>query len=271
MFDNVPPEILSTLDIEYLDPDNNDGKSGKKIIPQLSSYLQQDKSIIQILTESRENKDNNVYESIDNAIINMYESNNDTFRVLYRSVVTKSENKSIIEVRQFGDTIESIIINDLTKINNVKIYSDNNTVIYDSFCDIDYSRTKEYKIHSDDNKSEIKVGLLLSNYNIPIISMIYNKIFMEIEFGDEYESEDTELLLVYACLNIMDRKLLSCIQYELDMQPGKFIIFDGGLFVEHFTHDMGDLSKQYQAGTIRTELKKIFDAAHKEALRRKEL
>lgn len=165
------------------------------------------------------------------------------------------------------DTIESIVTEDVLKIKNIKIMMDQYCVLFDSFNNLDYTQIKEYTKH---NTNEIIKGLLLSNYNIPTISIQYNEIIIEIEFVDDYIVTN-EIGIIYTLLDKNTFDILRCVSYELDTQPGKFIIFSQGMFGEHFTHDNGNLSKKYQNGKLGDKRKKLFDSAHDEANRRKTL
>jgi len=254
MLDNITPETLSMLDNEYLNSDNS-GTFHKKIMSQLYSESQS-KSIIQILDELRYNGNNDVYESI----------NEHSCRIYDRPLFTKNNNKITLQFTQVG-TIESVIVADPNKITRIKIYSDANIVLFDSFDKIDLTKTAKYKIYQE-NESQIRTGLLLSNYNIPF-SVNYYKIYMDIEFDDAYVLDNIDLMIIYAILNDNHFNLLQNTAFELDTQPGKFIIFHGGMFGEHFTRDDGDLAEKYYAGTLSDKYKKLFDEAHAEAEERK--
>ena len=93
--------------------------------------------------------------------------------------------------------------------------------------------------------------------------------YMDIEFEDNYVADNIELILIYAILNDNYFRMLENTSFELDMQPGKFIIFCGGMFAEHFTRDDGDLAERYYTGTLSDKYKKLFDEAHVEAEQRK--
>lgn len=97
---------------------------------------------------------------------------------------------------------------------------------------------------------------------------------MEIEFYENYDNGDEDIQLVYVMLDGNIRTKLT-IDYELDMQLGRFVIFGGGCALERFSstdkadEDNDDIASKYVNGRLDENKKKLFDMAHKEALFRK--
>jgi len=275
ILDNVTPEILGLFnDDKFLMPCEFNERPFElnRIVSQIYNYLPS-KPIIEILHEIRLNENPIVYESVEVGLSNMIQNGDKIARVLEKineSTVKnfrKSKNKIKFSLLQKFDTIESIVFEDIFKIKNIKIMMDRYCVLSDSFNNLDYTQIKEYMKH---NTNEIIKGLLLSNYNIPTISIQYSEIIIEIEFVDDYIIND-EICIIHTLLDTNTYDILKCVSYELDTQPGKFVIFSQGMFGEHFTSDNGNLSKKYQNGKLDDKKKKLFDSAHNEANRRKTL
>ena len=177
----------------------------------------------------------------------------------------QSTNMVSFKLKKDGETIESLVIDDFSKIKNIKIMSDPHCVLFDSADNLDYTQTKKYLIHG---ANEIE-GLLISNYNIPMMSILYDEVYMEIDFDDDYEVD--EIGIIYT---ILDKKILNALEYityELDTQPGRFLVFGGGMMGEHFTRDNGDLAKKYVDKKLNKKMQTLFDSAHLEANKRKTL
>lgn len=274
MFDSVSPEILGSLDGNILSPDNDNNLNLNNIIKNLYDYLP-DKSIIEILNDIRENKNAIIYESFESALTNMIQNKE---KITYISENKNNEikylndNTIIFPLKHLGETIESLVISDLTKIKNIRIYEKHTcNYIFNSLDRLDYTQTKEYKLH---NANKTINGLLISNYNIPMISVHYQELNMELEFIDNYivdRNINEEIIIIHTLLDNNFYGMFNWINYELDTQPGRFVVFMGGMTGEHYSHDNGDLSDAYQSGKLDKKKKKLFDLAHIEANRRKNL
>lgn len=289
LLDKITPEILGVLDIRdmTISPDAlmlphqiqiNDFYYGN-IIAQLYQYLPE-KSIIQILNNIRIGNDSNAFKDYEDALA--YMINNEKGLSYLIDIVHVHDINRIcptkikFEINRGGELLESIVINDYSKIKNLTITVDNNTVIFDSkHISIGPETIKKYNIYDKYNGSIIKTvdGLLLSNYAIPLLSTIFQKTIITIEFYEEYNDQD-EIELMFILINNESRHLLHNAYYELDMQSGKFLIFGGGMIAEHIIADYGDgkdMTTKYLDGTLNEHTKLLFDEAHKEADRRKSL
>ncbi|QKF93717.1 hypothetical protein QKU48_gp0259 [Fadolivirus algeromassiliense] len=277
LLDNITPEILGLFpDDRFLTPNNFQDMNYpihndfERIVYSIYNYLPA-RSIIEILHEIRENKNCMVYESDVDALRGML-SNKLKLSYLLEKINMNdckyTDNKVSFKLRMKGDTIESLIFDDLDKIKNIRITSGEGTVLFDSLDRLDHTQMKDYTFH---NKGNIMKGLLISDYNIPIISIHFDEIIMEIEFIDEYVHDDKTISIIYTMLDRITYGILGHITYELDMQPGRFVIYSNGMAGEHFLHDDGDLSEKYQNGNLDIKRKELFDLAHKEADRRKNL
>ena len=293
LLDHITPEILGifNIDSEFLNPDKNNfirshGNFMANFLPQVYPYLPS-KPIIKILTEIREeNSDqpSDTFGSIGDAIFNIVKCNKKVCHYWHNKFpeLTITNNKVKCHLNKIGDTLEAIVIDDITKIKNIKIViEDSSGVVYDSLNKLDYTKTKEYRIHYPSTESTSKdikeydmrgtvKGLLISDYNIPLISTTFHKMYMELEFEQNYVLAKDELMFVYTIINKNYFEILRSMYYELDMQPGRFIIFGSGMCAEHFTGNY-DMTKQYQDGTLDPTRKELFDLAHKESARRKTL
>lgn len=277
IFDSATPEILGSIypNNKLINPDNEDNNCDY-LIKQLYSYAPS-KSIIQILYEIRETKFNDVFSNQDGPIDLI--THNKNFTHCYQTIYQNKneyeiieDNKIKFELTQGHNIVEAIIVDDIKSIKSIKICNPENHCILFYSDKLDYNKKKEYIIHENyfsDKNIIKKEGILISDFNIPIMATIYQKIFMEIELSD---MDFKEIKIINILCNLHLINLFQNQMFELDIQQGKFIIFGNGISIEHFTNDDNiPISTKYQKGILNPKLTKLFDNAHKESLNRRNL
>jgi len=247
---NITPEIIgmATNDIHLITPDSK--VDTNYLINGLNNYIFNE-PIIKTLHNIRINKNKKTFSNMND--IAEFPINEPVY--LYKKIEKNSMEifDHIIKFRipKNGDLIESIIINNYKSI---KISTGDNTCVL--FHSYELGEKQQYELYDSAEGKRIIEGFLLSDHNIPIRSVEFNELQIEIEFHD---AVDDNIGFIYV---ICDKNLMTLMTntlFELDTQKDKFIIFGYGCVADHII------------GGKSPELQKIFDQAHIESKKRKQI
>ena len=246
---DITPEMvgMATNDISLVTPDNNFDTNG--LIYELNNYMFSE-PIIKILHNIRTSKNKKIFTNLDSAIEYVDHETTYLYKTIEKHNMTKTCQKIKFKIPRYGDLIESIVVG---HYKSIKIFTQDNMCVLFHSCTT--GEKQQYELY-DSTTQQIIEGFLLGDHNIPLGSVIFNELLVEIEFEDIL---DDNIGLIYVMCQNNLRILLATTLFELDMQKDKFIIFGNGNMADHFT----DIKS--------SRLNKIFDQAHLESKKRKQL
>lgn len=165
-----------------------------------------------------------------------------------------SEYNLVIKVKKDSDSIHSLYCDNLDKITKIKITIGNIVVLYEdiakNFQVIKYKTPNGYPFQA----------IKLSDFPIFHHWMDETRIYIQ-------STEPLTNIFIISSINLNVRNIIYNSTFEYDPQPGRILIYGGGSYIEKFSPGY----TAFHNGTMSQSLQQLFEEAHKESRRRRNL
>ena len=160
------------------------------------------------------------------------------------------------------DMIHGVSVPDIDAVQKIIVYLEiNNTCLFEDVKKNFVSQ--DYKIQNSNDEDDLeRYSLIIKFGEFPLIMPQYDKLCVAIETNVEIEPLNVKLVGSFS--SSIKNKLNT---FEFDPQRGRIIIYGAVMYVEKFSTGYN----AYVDGTMREDLKNVFDEAHLESKRRRGL